>query len=142
MGLFDRLLGRQRRPSFEDHTLGVLEFDPEDECWVGAFDVAGQRITVRIAGTDRPDARLLAHARDLARGYESFAVLVEDFLAAESGREKWEPEEVKTLRLDEICLFWPERPEDGMLYFYTDRSKRVWRCDYIGRTPRDLGFDG
>lgn len=44
--------------------------------------------------------------------------------------------------LEEVCLFWPERPNDGMLYFKTENETgRLWHSDYRNRTPVGLSFD-
>jgi hypothetical protein len=40
-----------------------------------------------------------------------------------------------------VCLFWPERPNDGMLYFKGPDETRVWRSDYRNRLAEGLGFD-
>jgi hypothetical protein len=50
--------------------------------------------------------------------------------------------EIRQLVIEDVCLFWPTRPDDGMIYFKGPNAFRVWRCDYIGRTPVALGFDG
>jgi hypothetical protein len=38
-------------------------------------------------------------------------------------------------------LFWPHRPNDGMIFFDGPDECRCWRCDLIGRVPVGLGFD-
>jgi hypothetical protein len=49
--------------------------------------------------------------------------------------------EMAELTIEDVCLFWPDRPNDGMIYFHGPDETRVWRCDYVNREPRDLGFD-
>ena len=49
--------------------------------------------------------------------------------------------EIRRLRLESICLFWPKRPSDGMLYLEGGLRNRIWRFDYVGRKPAGLGFD-
>ena len=43
--------------------------------------------------------------------------------------------------LEGVCLFWPDRPDDGMIYFQGPDESRVWRCDYVSRKPRGPNFD-
>jgi hypothetical protein len=49
--------------------------------------------------------------------------------------------EIRQLRLEFVGLLWPDRPNDGLLYFNGPNEYRVWRCDYISRKPQILGFD-
>ena len=42
---------------------------------------------------------------------------------------------------EDVWLFWPDRPDNGMIYFQVPDESRVWRCDYVSRKPRGPGFD-
>jgi hypothetical protein len=44
--------------------------------------------------------------------------------------------------VEEICLFWSRRPDDGMLFFSTPADVgRHWHADYIKRRLVGLAFD-
>ena len=82
----------------------------------------------------------------LFREWPGFSRKVADFLEREAremegARQPRPAEEIRQLTLESICLFWPDRPDDGMLYFDGPDEYRVWRCDYVDREPRALGFD-
>jgi hypothetical protein len=49
--------------------------------------------------------------------------------------------EIRQLKIEHISLFWPKRHNDGMIYFRGPDKYRVWRCDYVDRKPKGLGFD-
>ena len=70
--------------------------------------------------------------------------MISEFLAEEARRVKHLKQfahEIEQLRIEDVCLFWPKRPNDGMIYFKEPDRYRVWRCDYVGRKPKGLGFD-
>ena len=50
-------------------------------------------------------------------------------------------DEIRQLAIQDVCLFWPDRPDDGMIYFKGPDEFKVWRCDYVARKPQGLGFD-
>jgi len=50
-------------------------------------------------------------------------------------------DEIRQLTIEDVCLFSPDRPEDGMIYFNGSDEFRVWRCDYVALKRRRLGFD-
>jgi hypothetical protein len=97
---------------------------------------------VLIAGSEiEPDPNLLAHAREIASAPREFHETIREFLTAEASRFRGLEQEVQSLKLDEVKLCWPKQLGDGMIYFDGGRDYRVWRCDYIDRAPRSLGFD-
>lgn len=100
-----------------------------------------QEIGFTIGGDTEPSPVLIAHAQEIVRSFPEFRQRVGAFLAAEALRLPVFAEEIRELEIEEICLFWPIRPDDGMIYFRGPDEFRVWRCDYIGRSPVGLGFD-
>lgn len=123
-----------------DETLGLIQFNSEEKIWVVRLGpVPGWRIC--IGGRVAPDQRLLAHARDVAANYEHFERSVSSFLQSEAANFPGAEKEILGLRLESVCLFWPARPNDGMLFFEGGEQGRLWRCDYIDRKPNGLSFD-
>jgi hypothetical protein len=113
-----------------DPVLGTLSFDPEQCAWRTSVEVQSGRIGFVVGGTTEPDARLLAHAADIARSGDAFLQSMREYLSAEAERDERWRHQVRA------------RPDDGMLYFSgPDRQERVWRCDYVKRKPQQLGFD-
>jgi hypothetical protein len=50
--------------------------------------------------------------------------------------------ELANLKIENISLCWPDRPEDGMIFFRrSENDIGLWRCDYIARKPTGLGCD-
>ena len=141
MSIFHRIFGPATPPAdAHDAELGPLTWSADLEGWVAASPAP--RATFLIAGGRAPDPALLSHARDIARAFPQFQAVVQVFLHQEAAR--FPPAlavEIRALELESINLFWPERPDDGMLYFQGQNEDRVWRSDYVGRKPKDLGFD-
>jgi hypothetical protein len=125
----------------DDEWLGPLTLS--DSCWEARLIVGGAHVCVQIGGRYTPDAELIAHARDILREFSRFQVGVATFLEAEANREAWVAfgEEIRSLKIRDICLFWPDRPDDGMIFFDGPDECRCWRCDYSARTPTCLNFD-
>ena len=145
-GVLKNLLMRprvQRVDTFPDPELGMLRWSEDTDNWVVSVSANDHAIGFQIGGEPEPDPALLAHARDITRALPEFVSLVSAFLAAEAARRSmatW-ADEIRLLEIEDVCLFWPERPDDGMIYFQDVDSGLVWRCDYIDRKPTSLGFD-
>ena len=131
-------------PDFVDEVLGALRWDDDDNGWIVTVTGSSERpsFTIVVAGDEAPDARLLSHARELAAApgplVSRARSLLEDFLTEypECG------DEVLGLHIATVHLPWPDRPDDGYINFDgPDVDERLWHCDYVGRMPRDLGFD-
>jgi hypothetical protein len=96
-----------------------------------------------IGGIYKPDDALLAHAHEILGDYLSFKKAVKSCVEYES---RDYPVEVKAelagLEIDNVALYWPARPNDGMIFFRgSEKDVGLWRCDYINRKPTALGCD-
>src|SRR5688572_9751043 len=104
------------RKSFSDPILGELK--PAETGWTATVSRGDESFTFGIGGESMPDASLLAHAHEICNSYESFKREVWDCVETES---KDYPDDVKAeiagLKIDFISLFWPKRPNDGMIFF-------------------------
>jgi hypothetical protein len=85
----------------------------------------------------------LQHAVDLVESAAQFMKTINEFLEAEAAAQPKRAKSIRRLKLAEVCLFWPKRPDDGMLYFATEEAddQEVWRSDYVARMPSGLGCD-
>ncbi len=133
--------GRKKRiEEFQDAVLGTLRL-AEENWWETTVAVADRSVGFKIGGESKPDSALIEHARDIVRGFAEFNKTVCEFLAMETRRIPGAADEIRQLVIQDVMLFWPKRPDDGMIYFKGPDKYRVWRCDYVGRKPRNLGFD-
>jgi hypothetical protein len=124
----------------QDPVLGTLAWDVDEDAWVVQGDAAPFRIL--LAGAAGPTPRLLAHARDLYLAPEKVVGDVASMLGAAAETLPVAKHEILRLRIESVCLMWPDRPEDGMIYFDgPTTAERIWRCDYVARRPQGLGFD-
>jgi hypothetical protein len=122
----------------------LLSWSQDDEAWLSRVEHHATGFVFQITGTPQPDAALVRHAADILQKKEEFVFSVQRFLAAEaasSSRLSAFKAEIASLKIERVCLFWPDRPEDGMIYFDGGSDGRVWRSDYISRVPKGLGFD-
>jgi len=127
-----------------DPVLGELKRSVEGEWWEAEVEVGGSHVGFNIGGEPKPNEGLLATAHQILNRWPDFEGEVTTFLASEIGaNEFFAPyaAEIQQLVIDDICLFWPERPDDGMIYFSGGEGDRVWRCDYVNAKPQNLGFD-
>ena len=130
--------------SVNDPVLGELRHSDDADWWEGHTTVGSRTIGFKIGGEGKPDERLLTHAHDIVRALPQFEQLVSAFLADEARHVKYLAsfgDEICKLSIDDVCLFWPDRPDDGMIYFKGPNELRLWRCDYVARKPLGLGFD-
>ncbi len=130
--------------SVTDPVLGELRLSENAQWWEGRVTIGNKTIGFKIGGKAKPDAALLAHAYDIVRSFPEFEQKVSAFLADEARTVRYLAkftEEIRQLTIEDVCLFWPNRPDDGMIYFKGPDQFRVWRCDYVARKPQGLGFD-
>lgn len=127
----------ERRP-VSHPILGPISYSEDEGAWL-TESALGFRF--RIAGEESPDGALLAHAESVARDPIAFKKMVAAFLEEEAKTKKDQEDTVRKLEIEMLCLFWPDRPDDGMIYFTGGDRYGVWRCDYKNRRPIGLGFD-
>jgi hypothetical protein len=124
--------------------LGTLKWSEEDEAWITSPEHNGIGFALQIAGTPRPDESLVRHAAEIVATRDEFVRSVERFLSDQMSSVRnlgAFREELGRLKIERVCLFWSERPNDGMIFFEGGRDHRIWRCDYVGRNLQGLGFD-
>ncbi|OPX37962.1 MAG: hypothetical protein B1H12_03500 [Desulfobacteraceae bacterium 4484_190.2] len=127
---------------FTDPILGRLTPLEYDEGWQVEIEKEGETIRFEIAGDSHPSEALLAHTRDLLKGYSKFKATVHEFLDREKRKFPSRlAQEIDSLGIEAVCLGWSDRPDHGTIYFAGRESPRVWHCDCIGGKPQDLGFD-
>jgi hypothetical protein len=128
----------------DDPVLGTLTWSKDDEAWVSGADHADVGFVFMISGTPEPDKALLAHAAELLRRKDEFVAEVLAYVKSEGERVRHfssYSEEIAGLSVEQVNLCWPERPDDGMISLSGGRDYRLWRCDYVARKPKGLGFD-
>ena len=142
-GLKEILFGRavQRDEEWFHERLGVFRFDKDLDGWRSQITAEGAPLGFLICGNQEPDPVLVQHAIDIVEGEAAFRARVAAFLRDEAIRQPLWAAEISELEIQDVNLFWPERPDDGMIYFTGPDEYRVWRCDYVNRVPQDLGFD-
>lgn len=127
-----------------DPVLGVLSWSKEDEAWLSSPEHDGAGFAFQIAGTPAPAELLVCHAADIAKRKDAFIRSVQRFLSDQTTSVRHFStygEEIAGLTIERVCLFWPDRPNDSMIFFAGGRDDRLWRCDCVGCTPKGLGFD-
>jgi hypothetical protein len=128
----------------DDPVLGTLTWSKDDEAWVSSATHAGVGFEFQISGTPEPDRALLAHAADILGRKDDFAAEVLAYAKSEGETVRSlrsYRDEIAGLRVERVCLLWSDRPDDGMISLSGGRDYRLWRCDYIARKPKGLGFD-
>jgi len=143
MGILKNLFGGGTPAEpYTDPILGTLVAGDQPKTWTADARSPVCPFAIEIGGTDKPDDSLLDHARELYRNPNAFLGAVNDFLSRQ--KEEFRPEhaaEIDSLSVERVGLWWIDRPDDGMIFFKGGEDDRLWRCDYIDREPRDLGFD-
>lgn len=127
-----------------DAILRPLRWSKDDEMWEAQTRVGEEIIGFFIADDSSPSAALIAHARDIVARVPDFKREVASFLSDEVQKQKHLTRfasEIGQLTIEHVCLMWPERPDDGMIYFAGSDEDRCWRCDYVSRKPKSLEFD-
>lgn len=134
--------------------IGTLDYSDDVEAWLtdpktstygfgfyisGDWDADGPEI--------RPAAALMEHATAIAAHPEEFIQSVQAFIDSQLQSERSlaaDKDEIQKLRVYQVALMWPTRPDDGEIELRTSfDSDRMWGCAYIGRKPAPhLSFTG
>jgi hypothetical protein len=116
---------------------------PDETGWKVSVSKDDDMIQFNISGTTMPDKGLLARARDILNDFKSFKESVRKYLETESSEYPEDAQaEVASLKIDVICLNWPQRPNDGMIFFRGSESDiGYWHCDLIAGEPTGLACD-
>lgn len=149
-----KLLG-DRRPverRVENQILGPLIYSDDDDAWLTEEGSTQLKFSFYISGSQDlslpkkiPDLAIVKQAESVALCQDSFIAEVMAYIQSESKAKKrhggW-VEEIAQLRLETLCLFWPERPRNGQISLSGGSDYRLWRCGYIDRKPDGgLNFD-
>jgi hypothetical protein len=131
------------KPTYADAQFGAMPFDADVGRWyVDLPNGDSPPVRITIAGDEAPAPALLAHARDFAADLPGMLARIAAFLETESrANDPGLAQEIRALEVDSVELMWAGRPDDGMIYFRGGDDDRLWRCDYVARRPRSLGFD-
>jgi hypothetical protein len=142
MNILEQMPKTAERKSVSDPILGVLT-PKGDGGWKASVRRSGRQIGFEIGGDRQPDSSLLLHAHDIVSEFPSFTKRIKRFLGSEAAKAPEQfCDELGQLEIEYICLFWPDRPDDGMIFFSgPNDEKRLWRCEYIERAPVGLGYD-
>ncbi|MEI9896028.1 MAG: hypothetical protein WDN28_19700 [Chthoniobacter sp.] len=127
--------------SVSDSVLGELLLSDDDDYWESTVAIDGKPLQFQLSGDPQPSPAVLSHAHDIVRDFADFSRTMSEFLESEAERCGGAAHEIRQLVLESVCLCWPQRPDDGMLYFKGPDEYRLWRCNYINRKPQGLGFD-
>jgi hypothetical protein len=106
--------------------------------------IGSKVIGCSIAGDGVPHSMRVARAHEIVRSFAEFERTITHFLEDEARDVKHLrrfSDEIRQLEIEDICLLRPGKPDDGMIYFKGPDGYRVWRCDYVDRRPKGLGFD-
>jgi hypothetical protein len=112
----------------EDPALGTLTWAADDEAWVSNAAHAGAGFEFQISGTPEPCKALVAHAADILRRKDAFVAEVLACVRSEGEAVRHlHPfrDEIAGLRVEQVCLFWPDRPDDGMIFLSGGREYRL-----------------
>ena len=128
-----------------DPQLGRLTRDRRSKTWEATLDRGDRAVTILIAGTVEPDARLVAAARDLAARFDALEPQVMAFVAGEAETFAAEdPEivgEVRALRISSLKLWYPDRPDRVVIEFDGPDEDLYWSCDYVAGELSGLDYD-
>lgn len=144
-------MGDQRPINREiDHpAIGKLLYSDDDEAWFSdpTHNDAGIRFLIdgdwdSDAESISPATGLTTWAEEIVRDLGAFLAELQAFLESEkAGRNKDYSDDIDALEVDFFMLGPEKRPGEGTIYFKENTADRCWRCDYLDKKPRLLGFD-
>lgn len=128
-------------PAVADAVLGTVAFDTEEQLWTSTVQIDGQAFKVNIAGVSSPDPSLLELARRVAEDARAFRQRLSSFLTQQGALANDTAGELSQLEMESLNLFWPDRPDSGMVFFREGSAGQIWHCDYINGEFGGLACD-
>ena len=138
------LLGTPRPPEgsvFFVSGLGVLTFNDDVDLWEIDIIRDGDTICFGMGPNKEPDKALIQHVIDIVEDLETFKEKITVFLESEKHKYYGYEDEISQLIINSVCFYNPDSLNDGMISFAGPDDFRLWRCDYIAKEPKNLGFD-
>ncbi len=142
--LKETLFSKPRPPqgaTFQAPDLGEFKFNDDVDLWEIEVVKDGDTIVFGVGENDAPSQTLIQHAIDILKDYASFKKMVMEYVVSEKSQFKGYENEIDQLTIESVSLFNSQEPDNGAIYFKGQDESRMWRCDYVDRKPKGLGFD-
>jgi hypothetical protein len=126
---------------FTDPHLGLLRLNEDCDSWEAKIELADRKITFRIGGETEPDLGLISRARQIVESQNEFTQMVENYLERRATELPGAADEIRQLKIEDICLLSPKWPNSAMIFFKGPSEYRLWHCDYVDGRIFGLAFD-
>ena len=142
-GLLRKLFGPRRQPVQEvDHPiLGTLSYDRESESWGKRMTLADQELRFSVSGEFEPDPVLLEQAATLQAKLPRLLADLPAFLEHEAIQARELATEIRSLKIEDVAVWWPKQPEAVMIWFKGPSDERTWHCSYANGKLDALVYD-
>jgi hypothetical protein len=142
-GFLKKLFGPARQPvqQAEHPILGTLSYDPESESWGKRITFADQQLRLSVSGEFEPDLALLEQAASLQAELPALVAKLPAFLEHEAVQAPEFAMEIRSLKLEDIAVWWPKQPEAVMIWFKGPSQERMWHCSYTSGELNALVYD-
>jgi hypothetical protein len=138
-------VSRMRGDVRADPRVGRLTRDRRSKSWEATFQRGDRAVTILIAGTDEPDPRLVAAARDLVARFDALEPEVMAFVASEAeafaAEDPEMADEARALRISSLKFWYPERPDHVLIDFTGPDEDLCWSCEYVEGELSGLEYD-
>jgi len=138
-----RLFGPRRQPvpEVQHPALGTLSYDRESENWGKGAAVLGHQFRFSVGGEHEPHPVLLNRATTLQTELPSVLASLPSFLERAAKDMPELATEIRSLKVEEIAVWWPQQPDAVMIWFSGPSQERSWHCDYSNGVLTSLVFD-
>ena len=142
-GLLKKLFGPKRQPIPEvvHPVLGTLSYDAKSENWGKSVTLGGQELRLSVSGDFEPSPSLLEQAALLQAQLPGLVANLAAFLENEAIQLPELAGEIRSLKLEDVAVWWPKQPEAVMVWFKGPSQERIWHCSFTNRKLSDLVYD-
>jgi hypothetical protein len=137
------LFGTKSRhaPEATHRTLGTLSYDRDSASWGKRIKVIDQDLRLSVGGESEPDPTLLEQAAILEARLPVLIGNLATFLERDAARAPEFESEIRSLKVDDVAVWWPKEPEAVMIWFKGPSQERIWHCGYTNGELSDLVYD-
>jgi hypothetical protein len=118
-----------------------LAYDRESDNWSKSVVLGGQQFRLSVGGELEPNPTLLEQAALLQARLPSLVADLGAFLDNEAVQAPDLAGEIRSLKLEDVAVWWPKQPDAVMLWFKGPSQERIWHCSYTNGKFSNLVYD-
>ena len=130
--------GPEYQKTYHSKILGEMIFNRDNFCWESKKKINDDEVNFIVGGTKKPDDKLIKALEEIAKSFNEFQYIINEFLKEQTQNAG---EEILKLKISDIMYSRPDKPNNGMVFFRGTTNYKIWHCDLVKGKPKYLNYD-